>query len=195
MLIFEWKVEKQSKSWCFSAVRWELIKILKFEFNTVGSIKMLKFEWKRGDWSNADIFLAKVWIDQNVGIWLQNKELIRILKLKTKLGINQNVEIWVLTTKSFKMLYFEWKVGNQSKSWHLSVIRWELIKMLKFECKMSNRSKCWNLSKKGEIDQMLIFYCKLLEFDWKIRNWSEYWNLKKTLRINQNVKIWVQNIK
>ena len=203
MLIFEWKVEKQSKSWCFSAIRWELIKILKFEFNTAGSIKMLKFERKRGDWSNCWYFLAKVWIDQNVGIWLQNKELIRILKLRTKLGmidqnkelirilklrtklgINQNVEIWVLTTKSFKMLYFVWKVGNQSKSWHLSAIRCELIKMLKFECKMSNRSKCWNLSEKGEIDQMLVFYCKLLEFDWKIRNWSEYWNLKTTLRIH-----------
>ena len=83
-------------------------------------------------WENLIDQNIEIAITQNVGIWLQNKELIRILKLRTKLGINQNVEIWVLTTKSFKMLYFEWKVGNQSKSWHLSAIRWELIKMLKF---------------------------------------------------------------
>ena len=155
MLIFEWKVEKQSKSWCFSAIRWELIKILKFEFNTAGSIKMLKFERKRGDWSNVDILL------QIIGIWLKNKELIRILKLRTKLDLKQYVEIWELITKSFEMLYFEWKVGNQSKSWHLSAIRCELIKMLKFECKMSSRSnwvkrgdwsKCLNLNEKAMIN-------------------------------------------
>ena len=144
-------------------------------------------------------FIAKVWINQNVGIWLENKELIRILKL-IKIDI-ENDQIWVLITKSYKMLYFEWKVGNQSKSWRLSAIRWELIKMLKFECKMSNRSKCWNLSKKGgdwsNVDILLQKWksIKLLEIAWKIRNWSEYWNLRTTLRINQNVEIWVQNVK
>ena len=128
------------------------------------------------------------------------------MKLRTKLGINQNVEIWVLITKSFKMLYFEWKVGNQSKSWHLSAIRWELIKMLKFEYKMSNRSKCqidqnveiwakkgrsikiWYSIAKVEIDQIIGIWLKN-------RNWSEYWNSRTTLRINQSVEIWVQNAK
>ena len=54
--------------------------------------------------------------------------------------------------------------------------------MLKFERKSGDRSN-------------VDIHCKLLEFDWKIRNWSEYWNLKTTLRIDQNVEIWVQNIK
>ena len=62
---------------------------LTFECNKVGidqnveiwvqnvkSIKMLKFERKRGDWSNVDILL------QIIGIWLKNKELIRILKFE-----------------------------------------------------------------------------------------------------------------
>ena len=58
------------------------------------SIKMLKFEWKCGNWSKCWnlrekgrsikcwYFIAKVGIDQNVGIWLKNKELIRILKFE-----------------------------------------------------------------------------------------------------------------
>ena len=196
MMYCEWKVWNQSKSWRLVAIRWELIKMLKF---------YCKMSNRSKCWNMSEnlisikcwYFIAKVWINQNVGIWLKNKELIRILKLRTKLGINQNDQIWVLITKSFKMLYFERKVGNQSKSWRLSAIRWELIKMLKFECKMSNRSKCWNLSKKGgdwsNVDILLQKWksIKLLEFDWKIRNWSEYWNLRTTLRINQNVEIWV----
>ena len=155
-------------------------------------------------------FIAKVWINQNVGIWLKNKELIRILKLRTKLGINQNDQIWVLTTKLFKMLYFKWKVGNQSKSWCLSAIRWELIKMLKFECKMSNRSKCWNLSKKDrsikcwysiarvEIDQIIGIWLKnkelikILKFEDNIKNQSKCWNLSAKCQVDQNAEIWVK---
>ena len=159
-------------------------------------------------------FIAKVWINQNVGIWLKNKELIRILKLRTKLGINQNDQIWVLITKSFKMLYFERKVGNQSKSWRLSAIRWEFIKMLKFECKMSNRSKCWNLSKKRwrlikcwysiakvEIDQIWFFdqiwlknkeLIRILKFEDNIKNQSKCWNLSVKCQVDQNAEIWVK---
>ena len=113
-------------------------------------------------------------------------ESIKHWNLKTKLGINQNVEIWVLITKSFKMLYFEWTVGNQSKSWHLSAIRWELIKMLKFECQMSNRSKCWNLSEKGGSIKCWYSIAKV-EIDQIIGIW--YWNLRTTLRIDQNLKL------
>ena len=58
------------KRWCFGAIRWDLIKMLKFEwkmsksikifkfeYNKAASIKMLKFQRKRGDWSNVDILL------------------------------------------------------------------------------------------------------------------------------------------
>ena len=115
--------------------------------------------------------------------------------LRTKLGINQNVEIWVLIINSIKMLIFEWKVGNQSKSWRFSAIRWELIKMLKFEWKMSKSIKIlkfeYNKSgtnqnveiwaKKGRLIKCWHFIAKwesikMLEFDWKIRNRSGYWN-------------------
>ena len=59
------------------------------------------------------------------------------------------------------MLKFEWKM---SKS----------IKILKFEYnKAAVQSKCWNLSEKGEIDQMLTFYCQV--------------------GIDQNVGIWLKN--
>ena len=123
-------------------------------------------------------FIAKVWINQNVGIWLKNKELIRILKLRTKLGINQNDQIWVLITKSFKMLYFERKVGNQSKSWRLSAIRWELIKMLqnvksikmlKFEQKSWRLNKCWYSIAKVEIDQIIGIWLKNKELIWILK--------------------------
>ena len=138
-------------------------------------------------------------------------ESIKHWNLKTKLGINQNAEIWVLITKSFKMLYFEWKVGNQSKSWHLSAIRWELIKMLKFECQMSNRSKCWNLSEKGgsikcwysiakvEIDQIIGIWLKnkelirILKFEDNVKNQSKCWNLSANHQIVQNDVLWVKS--
>ena len=114
--------------------------------------------------------------------------------LRTKLGINQNVEIWVLIVNSIKMLIFEWKVGNQSKSWRFSAIRWELIKMLKFEWKMSKSIKILKFEyNKAAPIKMLKFERKRgdwsnvdillpsgnrskLEFDWKIRNRSGYWN-------------------
>ena len=41
----------------------------------------------------GDIFVAKIWIDQNVGTCLKNKEYWNFI---AKLGIDQNVEIWVL---------------------------------------------------------------------------------------------------
>ena len=199
MLIFEWKVGNQSKSWRFGEIRWELVKMLKFAKCQIdqnieiwvqqgGINQKVEISAKKGRLIKCWYFIAKLWIYPNVWIWLKNKELIRILKLKTKLGINQNAKIWVLITKSFKMLYFEWKVGNESKSWHLSAIRWELIKMLKFERKRVDWSNVDILLQKWKS-------IKLLEFDWKIRNWSEYWNLRTTLRIDQNVEIWVQNCK
>ena len=104
--------------------------------------------------------------------------------LRTKLGINQNVEIWVLIVKSIKMSILEWKVGNQSKSWRLSSIRWELIKMLKFEC------KC-------QVDQNVEIWVKRGSRLIKMSNLSERgelkcWNLSEKAIINQNVEIWVQ---
>ena len=56
---------------------------------------MLKFEWKKERFNKCLCFIAKVGIDQNVGICLKTKESIRILKFKDK-------------------------IGNQSKCWNLS---------------------------------------------------------------------------
>ena len=189
MLIFYCKSGNRSNYWnliekeCYWSEYWNLRTTLRIDQNVeiwvqnVKSIKMLKFEWKMSSRSIC-------WNLSEKGSLIKMSNLS---ERRTKLEINQNVEIWVLITKSFKMLYFEWKVGNQSKSWHLSAIRWELIKMLKFEPKRGNRSN---------VDILLQKWTsiKLLEFDWKIRNWSEYWNLRTTLRIDQNVEIWVQNV-
>ena len=73
-------------------------------------------------------------IDQIIGIWLKNKELIRILK-------------------------FEDNVKNQSKCRNLSE-RGESIKILKFEDKVGNQSKCWNMSANGQIDQNVKIWVK-----------------------------------
>ena len=40
----------------------------------------------KGEFDQMFIFIAKVEIDQNVGIWLKNKEWIRILKFEDKVG-------------------------------------------------------------------------------------------------------------
>ena len=146
-----------------------MIRILKFEDNVKIRSKCYNLSAKCQVHQNAEIWVKRE--DRSIcQIWVKGGESIKHWNLRTTLRIDQNVEIWVLITKSFKMMYCEWKVGNQSKSWHLSAIRLKLITMLKFECKMSNRSKCWNLSEKGEFDQMLIFYCKS-------GNRSNYWNL------------------
>ena len=115
------------------------------------SIKMLKFERKKGDWSKKGeikclYFIAKVGIDQNVGIW-KNKELIRNLRIK--LGIDQNVEIWVLIIKSIKMLIYEWKVRNQPNSWNLDV-KGGIHQNVKIKWKVGNWSKYWNLGVRGD---------------------------------------------
>ena len=47
---------KTIKKLMFQCNRVRIDQNIKIEFNTAGSIKMLKFERKRGDWSNADIF-------------------------------------------------------------------------------------------------------------------------------------------
>ena len=124
--------------------------MLKFECKCGNRWKCLKLREKGEIDQMLIFFIAKVGINQNVGIWLKNKELIRILKFEyNKVG-------------SIKMLKFEWKRGDWSNV-DILLPKWELIKML--------------------------------EFNWKIRKWSEYWNLRTTLRIDQNVIIWVQNVK
>ena len=98
-------------------------------------------------------------IDQIIGIWLKNKELIRILKfedniknrskcwnLSAKCQVDQNAEIWV-------------KKEVWSKCPNLSE-RGESIKTLKFEDKVGNQSKCWNLSANGQIDQNVEIWVK-----------------------------------
>ena len=157
MLKFKWKGNSQSKCWNLSA--------------NVGIYqKLLKFEWKRGDWSNVDILQQKwkaikmLQFDWKIRNWSE------YWNLRTVSGIDQNVEIckmssqskcWNLSEKGrlIKMSKFERKGNDQSKCC-IWVWMWDLIKILKFECQMSNRSKCWNLREKREIDQMLIFYCK-----------------------------------
>ena len=157
------------------------------------SIKILKFERKRADLSNVEIYCKG----------------------------GYQTKFWNLGVKGGKMLEFKWKVRNQSKCWNLGV-KGRLIKLFKFECQMSNRSKCWNLSEKPEIDQMLIFYCKsgnrstnlelerleikelirmgqrwklikMLKFECKMSLQSKCWNLsEKGIQIDQNAEIWVK---
>ena len=80
MLEFKWKIRKSIKMLKFGC-KGEIDQIW---MPNVKSIKMLKFERKTGDW--CWYFTAKVEINQNIGIWLKNKELIRILKFKDNVG-------------------------------------------------------------------------------------------------------------
>ena len=83
----------------------------------------------------------------------------------TKVGIDQNVGICLKTKELI------------------------LIRILKFEDKIGNRSKCWNLSANHQITKMM--YC-----EWKVLE-----SIKKLtfgcnkVGIDQNVEIWVQNVK
>ena len=132
MLEFNWKIRKWSE-------RWNLRTTLRIDQNVVNECKMSS---PSKCWN-----LSEKGRSINMSNLSKRGESIKHWNLKTKLGINQNAEIWVLITKSLKMLYFEWKVGNQSKSWHLSAIRW-------------NWSKCWNLSAKCQIDQNVEIWAK-----------------------------------
>ena len=71
-------------------------------------MKMLKFEQKNERFNKCLCFITKVGINQNVGICLKTKELIRILKFEDKIGnrskwcivsekfgINQKVDVWL----------------------------------------------------------------------------------------------------
>ena len=158
------------------------------------SIKMLKFEWKCGNWSKCWnlkekgrsikcwYFIAKVGINQNVGIWLKNKELIRILKFWGQLKVGNQSRCWNLNAnRQIDQNVDIWVKSGESKIWHLSAIRWKLIKMFKFERKMWDWSNVDILLQKWES-------IKMLEFDWKIRNWSEYWNLK-TIKSWESIKM------
>ena len=162
---------------------------------------MLKFEWKKERFNKCLCFIAKVGINQNVGICLKTKESIRILKFKDKIGnqskcwnlsanhqIVQNDVLWVKSGESIKKLTLvcnKVEIDHNVEIWVQNV---KSIKMLKFKRKRGVRSNVDILLQKWKS-------IKLLEFDWKIRNWSEYWNLRTMLRINQNVEIWVQNDK
>ena len=110
-----------------------------------------------------------MWIDQNVGIWLKNKELIR-----------SNIEI-------------EDKIGNQSKCWNLSanhqiiqnVVFWvksgESIKKLTFECNKVG------IDQNVEIWVQNVKSIKMLKFERKRGDWS---NVDILLQI---IGIWLKN--
>ena len=148
-------------------------------------------------------------INENIEIWRQSWESIKILKYewKGKLIVNQNAEIWVQMCESIKncsnlskkgeidqMLIFYCKSGNQSKCCSLiEQINKELIRILKFEDSVGNQSKCWNLSAKCQVDQNVEIWVK--RGDWsKCPNLSErgyrwkHWNLKTELGTNQMLK-------
>ena len=181
----------------------ESIKKLTFECNKVGIDQNVEIWAKKGRSIKCWYSIAKVEIYQIIGIWLKNKELIRILKFEDNIKnrskcwnlsakcqfdlrettiINHNVEIWVQMWESMEMFKIEGKRGDWSNV-DILLQKWESIKMLEFGWKIRNwseywnlsttrwdQSKCWNLSEKGEIDQMLIFYCQS-------GNWSKCWNL------------------
>ena len=100
-------------------------------------------------------FIAKVGIDQNVKIWLKNKEWFRILKFEDKIGnrskwwnlsancqIYQNVNIWVKSGESIKKLTFECNKMGIDENVEIWVQNVKSIKMLKFGCKGGDSSKC-----------------------------------------------------
>ena len=71
-------------------------------------------------------------IDQNVKIWLKNKEwLIKCWYFTAKVEIDQNVAVWLKNKELIRILKFEDNVGNRSKCWNLSAMQ-QSIKMLKF---------------------------------------------------------------
>ena len=110
---------------------------------------MLKFECKMSSWS-------KCWNLSEKGRLIKMSkfewkgESIKTLQFEDKLRINQNAEIWVLHVifDSIKMLKFKWKGNSQSKCWNLSA-----------NVGIYQNGEIY-LSKKGEIDQMLVFYYK-----------------------------------
>ena len=156
---FEDKVGNQSKCWNLSAnhqivqndVLWvksgESIKKLTFVCNkveidhnveiwvqNVKSIKMLKFERKRGVRTNDDILLQKWKLIKLLEFDWKIRNWSEYWNLRTTLRIDQNVEIWVQNDKG-RLINF-WLKNK------------ELIRILKFEDNVKNRSKCWNLSAK-----------------------------------------------
>ena len=133
-------------------------------------------------------FIAKVWINQNVGIWLKNKELIRILKLRTKLYGNQskwsnlsanhqiiqNVVFWVKSGESIKKLMLECNKVGIDQNVEIWVQNIKSIKMLKFEQKRWRLIKCWYSIAKVEIDQIIGIWLKNKGIDQNIEIWGQH---------------------
>ena len=88
-----------------------MLKFFKFQHF---AFHLFRLKAKKGRSIKYWYFIIKVGIDENVGIWLKNKELIKIMKFEDKVGNESNVEIWVQMWKSNKMLKFKWKWGDQS---------------------------------------------------------------------------------
>ena len=110
---------------------WKSIKILKFECQMSNRSKCWNLS-KNERLIKCWYFTAKVEIDQNVGVWLKNKELIRMLKFECKM-LSWS-KCWNLSEKGrlIKMSKFQWKGVS--------------MKTLKFEDRVGNQSKCWNLT-------------------------------------------------
>ena len=105
-------------------------------------------------------FTAKVEIDQNVAVWLKNKELIRILKFEDNVG--NRSKCWNLSAKC----------NSQSKCWNISenmriYQNVEIWAKKRENDRKRERSNVYILLQKWES-------IKMLEFE-KIRNWSEIW--------------------
>ena len=125
MLILEWKVGNQSKSWSLSAIGWKLIKMLKFECKMSNRSKCWNLSTRCAR--------SKCW------------------NLSEKRENRSNVDILLQKWKLIKILEFDWKlrnwsewdnVGNWSKCWNLSV-KCHFNQMLKFEWKGDpDWSKC-----------------------------------------------------
>ena len=144
-------------------------------------MKMLKFEQKMRGSTNV-CFITKVGIDQNVGICLKTKELIRILKFEDKIGnrskcwnlsanhqIVQNDVLWVKSLESIKKLTFGCNKVGIDQNVEILMQNYKSIKMLKSEWKF-------------DINQMLIFYCQSV-------NQSKCRNLFENKGIDQNIEI------
>ena len=116
--------------------------------------------------------------DQTIEIWVQQG------------GINQNCEIWGKKGRSIKCWYSIAKVEIYQNV-GICLKTKESIRILKFEDKIGNRSKCWNWSANHQIVQNDVFWVKSGESIQKLTFWVQC----NKVGINQNVEIWVQNVK
>ena len=152
-------------------------------------------------------------MDQNIEIWGQSWESIKMLKFECKMSSQSN---WVkrgdwskclnLNEKAMinQNVEFDCECGNRSKCWNLSA-KCQVNQNVEIWVKRGDWSKCPNLSERGNqwkhwnlktevgaIWMLMVKSIKMLKLGWKGNNQSKCWNLSANMGINQNVEIWAK---